>query len=90
MKTDGKAQSVLSGLLEPLARCFTRASASEISELQPDEPMRRHMETLAEKCDDGRLSAEERAEYLLLVDLGDWMALLQARARKFLAEHPSA
>lgn len=87
MNTNGKALGLLAGLLEPLGRCFTTASAREIVALRPDEPMRRRMEELGDKCDDGHLTAEERAEYQLLVDLGDWMTLLQLRASKFLVEH---
>lgn len=88
MKTNGKVTDVLNGLLAPLGHCFTPSSAREILSLHADEPLRRRVEELADKSDEGRLSSEERAEYQLLVDFGDWVALLQARARGFLAEHP--
>ena len=88
MKINGSPTAVLRGFLDPLGRSFTTASAREIVAFRPDEAALHHMEELADKCDDGQLTPEDRAEYHLLVDLGDWMTLLQARARQFLMEHP--
>jgi len=42
---------------------------------------------LAEKCNEGRLSPKERAEYELYVSTGTFIATLQAKARALLAEH---
>jgi hypothetical protein len=39
---------------------------------------------------DGALTPEERAEYQLFVEVGDLVALLQTKARRYLAEHPAA
>jgi hypothetical protein len=52
--------------------------------------MARHrIEQLAAKCDAGALTPEERAEYQLFVEVGDLVALLQAKGRRYLAEHPA-
>ena len=40
---------------------------------------------LARKCDEGRLTPEERAEYQLYVSVGDFVAVLQGKARRHLA-----
>jgi len=42
------------------------------------------------KCDTGALTPEERADYQLFVEVGDLVALLQAKARRYLTEHPAA
>lgn len=90
MSNKAVAASLLSGLMEPLGRCLTPASAREILALRPDEPARRRMEELAARSNDGALTAEERAEHQLFVEVGDLVALLQAKARHFLADHPGA
>jgi len=90
MSSKAVAASLLSGLMEPLARCLTPASAREILALRPDEPARRRMEELASKSNEGSLTPEERAEHQFFVEVGDMVALLQAKARRFLAEHPGA
>jgi hypothetical protein len=90
MSNKAVATSLLSGIMEPLGRCLTPASAREILALRPDEPARRRMEELAGKSDEGSLTAEERAEHQLFVEVGDLVALLQAKARRFLADHPGA
>ena len=69
---------------------FREESRWEIVSLQGDEMARRRIEQLAVKCDAGALTPEERAEYQLFVEVGDLVALLQAKARRYLAEHPAA
>jgi hypothetical protein len=88
MKSKGHAATLLGGLLEPLGRCLTPASAREILAVQADESLQRRVAELADKSDAGGLSSDERVEYQLFVEVGDLLALLQARARRFLADHP--
>jgi len=82
------ATALLGGLMEPLARCFTPQSAREILAIKSDEPAQLRVAELAERSNAGSLSPEERAEYELFVEVGDLVALLQARARSYLADHP--
>jgi hypothetical protein len=89
MRTKATATELLGRVIAPLGRCLTPAAAKEIVSLQGDEKARRHIERLAAKCDAGRLTPEERAEYQLFVEVGDLVALLQAKARRYLAEHPA-
>jgi len=72
--------------MEPLGRCLTPASAREILSLRADEAASLRVENLASKCDAGTLTPEERAEYYLFVEVGDLVALLQAKARRYLSE----
>ena len=86
----GNATGLLGQVIEPLARCFTPTSAREILALRADEAAVHRVEELASKCDSGSLTPEERAEYQLFVEVGDLVALLQAKARRYLAEHAGA
>lgn len=50
----------------------------------------RRLEVPAAKCDRGKLTPEEWAKYQLFVEVGDLVALLQAKARRVLAEPAAA
>ena len=89
MKTRATASELLGSVIEPLGRCLTPAAAKEILSLHADEQAHRRVEELAAKSDSGALSPEERAEYQLFVEVGDLVALLQAKARRYLIEHPA-
>ena len=90
MRTNSTATELLGRVIAPLGRCLTPTAAKEILSLHADESARRRLEELALKCDAGALTPEERAEYQLLVEVGDLVALLQAKARRYLTEHPAA
>ncbi len=90
MRTKSSATGLLERVIEPLGRCLTPASAREILSLQADKATRRRVEELAAKCDSGSLTPEERAEYHLFVEVGDLVALLQAKARRYLATQSNA
>jgi hypothetical protein len=47
--------------------------------------MQGRIEALADKSTDGSLSPEEREEYETLVSVGNFVAILQAKARRLLA-----
>lgn len=81
---------MLGRVISPLGRCLTPQSAKEILSLRADELSGRRLESLAGKCDAGTLTPEERAEYQLFVEVGDLVALLQAKARRYLADHSAA
>ena len=85
-RTKSTATELLGRVIAPLGRCLTPAAANEILSLHSDQVARRRIEKLAAKCDAGALTPEERAEYELFVEVGDLVALLQAKARRYLAE----
>ncbi len=76
---------LLAQTLEPLGRALTPAAAQAILSVQSDAATRDRLTELAQRCDQDQLTPEERAEYQLYVEVGDLVALLQARARQFLA-----
>jgi len=87
MRTHSAATTLLGKVIAPLGRHLTPAAAKEILSLQADERARRRIEKLAAKCNAGKLTTEERVEYQLFVEVGDLVAILQAKARRFLAEN---
>lgn len=89
MKKNDSA-NVLDRLLDPISRCFGRKSARALIELQADPVAQARIEELATKCNEGRLSDKERREYETYVHIGNLVAILQAKARLFLKQHPAA
>jgi hypothetical protein len=90
MRTKTTATALLGRVIAPIGRCLTPAAAKEILSLRADRSARRRLEALAAKCDRGTLTPEGRAEYQLFVEVGDLVALLRAKARRYLAEHSAA
>jgi hypothetical protein len=84
MQGKTNAATMLSGLMEPLGRCLTPESAREILAVRADDAATRRVEELAAKCDDDALTPEERAEYQLFIEVGDFIALLKAKAQRYL------
>ena len=81
---DAQNVSVLDRLLDPLSRCLTREGARELLELRADAVAQARLSELAEKCNEGLLTSEERREYETYVHLGNFIAILQAKARLLL------
>jgi hypothetical protein len=90
MRMKTSATKLLGRVIEPLGRCLTPAAAKEILSLHSGQVARRRIQKLAAKCDAGALTPEERAEYTLFVEVGDLVALLQAKARRYLTERRAA
>jgi hypothetical protein len=79
---------LLGDLVEPLGRAMTPSSARAILSLRASAAARERIGELADRCNRGTLTSEERAEYQLFVEVGEVVALLQTRARLYLSEHP--
>lgn len=81
--------STLDRFLDPVGGCLTPDVARRIVEWRPDEELRKRIEELGRRADEGTLTAEEDAEYRDYIDEGDVIALLQAKARHLLARSAS-
>jgi hypothetical protein len=79
----------LDRVLEPVSRCLTPEVARRLVELRADPELQKRLDTLADKCTEGQLTAEEREEYETYIQASRFIAILQAKARKLLAQHPS-
>ena len=84
---NGNTESVLDRLLDPVSRCFTTEGAQALAELQADPVAQARVEELAEKCNEGRLTPQERQEYEAFVRAIDLIAILQSKARRLLARN---
>ena len=69
-------------LLEPLSRCIRGEGERELLTLRADGTLQARIDELADKCDEGALTADERAEYETYVRYGNFVAILQAKARR--------
>jgi hypothetical protein len=79
--------SSLDRLLDPVMSCFTPQVARKIVDLQLDPELTARIQYLATGANQGTLTPAEEVEYKDYVEGGDVIALLQAKARRFLAQH---
>ena len=62
-----------------------KGGARKLVRLKADAKTQARVDALAEKCNEGELTAKERAEYERYVTAGNLIAILQAQARLLLA-----
>lgn len=79
---------IVDRLLEPLSRCIRGDGERELLNLRADETLQARIDELADKCDEGALTPDERAEYETYVRFGNFVAILQAKARLRLKPSP--
>ena len=82
--------STFERVLAAVGQCLDRQSAEALLRLRADREMQGRIEELADKSTEGTLSPEEREEYEALIRVGNFVAILQARARRLLAEGHAA
>ena len=63
--------------------------ARRFADLRADADLQSQVDDLAKKANDGTITPEEDADYKALVDAADLIAVLQLKARRFLAKHPA-
>ena len=78
--------SILAQLLEPLEGCMTPDVAQQIAALRASPKAQARIDELADKCTEGELTSEERAEYESYVHAIKMIGVLQAQARDILAD----
>ena len=76
--------TLLDSLLDPFGECLTPEVARKLVDMQAGPAVIARVEELADKCNEGTLTPEERAEYESYVQVNHVMTMLKARARKFL------
>ena len=76
--------SSLDRFLDPVAACFTPQVAQKIASLELEPDLQTRIEYLANKANEGSLTPAEDAEYKDYIEGGDLLAILQAKARRFL------
>src|SRR6266404_6118229 len=84
------ATSVLEQIVDPVARKLNREAAEALLGIRASKSAARRMAHLANKCNEGELTADEHAEYETNVLASEFLALLQARARAIVARGKKA
>lgn len=74
--------ATIESVLGAVGECLDRASAEALLRLRADARLQARMEELADRCTEGELSAQEREEYESLIRVGNFIAILQAKARR--------
>ena len=74
----------LDRLLEPLAASLSPDVAAKVAEMRADETMQNRIDYLAERSNEGLLTAQEREEYAGYLHAIDVITVLQAKARSIL------
>lgn len=69
----------------PLLKILSRDQAIMIVDFHSDEELQRRIEELANKANEGELKEAEWAEYQGYVQANNFIAVLQAKARRLLA-----
>ena len=75
------AHPVLNDLFDPLGECMTAEVAERIVDLRAPANVQHRIEKLAEKSSAGSLTNDEREEYEAYVSAGNFIAILQSKAR---------
>ena len=76
---------VLQRLLEPVSSSLNEEAARKLIGLKADRKAQARVDELARKCNEGQLTPEERQQYETYVLAGEFIAILQAKARLLLA-----
>jgi len=87
---NGGTIAVLDDILEPVTNAFSRDVAQAILDIKAGEFAQARIADLAEKCNDGILTPEEKAEYESYVNAVDVVSVLQSKARVWLARHSTS
>lgn len=82
--------ATLEDVLGALAQCLDRTSAEALLRLRADGRLQARIEELADRCTEGELTPDERDEYESLIRVGNFVAILQAKARQQLATGQAA
>ena len=80
--------SVIDRLLEPFGRARRRPWLERWWTFAAPSEDQDRIDELAEKCNEGTLSAEERAEYEDYIRVIHFLGIVQAKARAILAREP--
>ena len=78
-------EATLENVLGAVGECLDRTSAEALLRLRADGKLQARIEALADQSTEGTLSPDEREEYESLIRVGNFIAMLQAKARRQLA-----
>ena len=76
---------LLQRILDPVSSSLNEEAARKLIGIKADRKAQSRIARLARRCNEGQLTAGERAEYESYVMAGEFIAILQAQARLVLA-----
>lgn len=74
----------LDRILDPVGRCLTPEVARALVGLRLDRKTQAHIDSLARRCNKGKLTATEHSEYESYVLAINFVGMLQSKARRLL------
>ena len=80
-----QVSDLLDRMLDPLGRSLTPEAARQLADLRADPAAQQRMDELADRCNEGTLTPDERAEYEAYVTAATLIAVLQSKARAVLS-----
>jgi hypothetical protein len=83
---NGHGSAVLEEMLEPVSRSLGLKTARALAALRVGGRTQARVEKLAEKCNEGKLTPNERAEYEAYVQASTLIGILQAKAQRILSK----
>ena len=83
---DVKPLTPLEHLLDRMSSLLTAEMARELVDFRYDAETQAKIAELADKANQGSLTAQEREQYAQYIEVGDLIGILIARARKLLRE----
>ena len=86
MKRTKTKPASLSSLIEAIGDALTPMSAKRILAIKADKKLQARVKYLGECANEGRLSAEENAEYAAIIRFDTMVSILQSQARRLLAD----
>jgi hypothetical protein len=71
-------------VFDVIVRCFTPDFARRLTQFTLDEAVQQRVDYLAGQANEGLLAPNEDEEYRKIIDAGNRLGILQARARNYL------
>jgi len=81
--------AVLDRIFDPISECLTPDVARRLVGLRASPEVQLLLDELADKSSDGTLAADERHAYESYLRAINFIGVLQAKSRKFLASQPT-
>jgi len=81
MKRTASVSSLADQMLDMASGCFDAATLESLARMRLTRKQAAWVDKLADKANEGTLTATERAEYQAYIKTADMLALLQLRAR---------
>lgn len=74
--------ALLDELLDPFTQCLDAESAQRVIDFGISPTVQQRVDALAERANEGSLSADEKSEYETLINAADFIAILKLEAQR--------